>query len=172
MGISLVQKKVFMVLFSVILFLMMFITFISENKASAASYSFRDKSTWAWVGTGYSTSGGFVGAVQSDLWASGYSGTVGTVDRTYGSKTNTAVKSFQSKYGLTADGTVGTGTWAKFEEYTYDIDSWTRLYTNPSGGAIEVDYKLHSTGTGSSFDYYLVNKSTGQTYAQGNIWSE
>ncbi|WP_339185469.1 peptidoglycan-binding domain-containing protein [Paenibacillus sp. FSL R5-0701] len=45
------------------------------------------------------------------LWSSGYQSTVGTVDRNFGSGTTSAVKSFQTKEGLTSDGVVGNGTW-------------------------------------------------------------
>lgn len=56
-------------------------------------------------------SGSSVKKLQILLNGLGYS--VGTVDGDFGSKTLAAVKKFQNASGLTADGEVGSNTWAK-----------------------------------------------------------
>ena len=72
--------------------LLFYQSFYQEDKASAASYDFWDWSTWPAVN--YGSSGGFVSAVQSNLWASGYQTATGTVDGSFGSNTRTAVRCF------------------------------------------------------------------------------
>lgn len=52
-----------------------------------------------------------VEAVQAILNARGYA--CGTVDGDFGSKTHSAVKKYQAKKGLLADGIVGAQTWGK-----------------------------------------------------------
>ncbi len=58
-----------------------------------------------------------VKALQTALNAAGYSPPL-TVDGSFGGKTVTALKWYQSKNGLTADGVAGAGTWAKLEPPT------------------------------------------------------
>ncbi|MFL6138854.1 MAG: peptidoglycan-binding protein [Frankiaceae bacterium] len=65
------------------------------------------------VGPCGETTGGYVVAVQSFLYARGvYSGNIDNID---GSVTTTAVKRFQGNNGLTQDGCVGPLTWAKMQ---------------------------------------------------------
>lgn len=53
--------------------------------------------------------------IQTALKRSGFS--PGTIDGVFGSKTVGAVKRFQTKNGLKADGIVGKRTWAKLKKY-------------------------------------------------------
>ncbi|MCC0642824.1 MULTISPECIES: peptidoglycan-binding domain-containing protein [unclassified Clostridioides] len=64
-----------------------------------------------YVGYGHQTSGNAVHLVQLLLKRCGYSL---NADSSFGPDTYNKVKSFQSKYGLSADGVVGIGTWNKF----------------------------------------------------------
>lgn len=52
-----------------------------------------------------------VGIVQFKLKTAGY--TVGNIDGIFGTKTENAIKNFQSKNGLLVDGVVGINTWNK-----------------------------------------------------------
>lgn len=70
------QKYIFAIFIAII------VSVTSLSSISAATYNFRDKSTWATVGLG--SSGGFVGAVQSDLWATDYQTATGAVDHNFG----------------------------------------------------------------------------------------
>lgn len=54
-----------------------------------------------------------VKAVQRMLYSMGYDLGTSKVDGDFGSKTDTAIKAFQKKNGLTADGVVGQKTWDK-----------------------------------------------------------
>lgn len=87
------------------------------------------------VGTGYTTTGKFVSAIQINLWAAGYSGTVGTIDGQYGTNTKNALISFQKKYGLTADGIAGSKTWGKMQSQLVDrgirADGWESYKYDP-----------------------------------------
>lgn len=53
--------------------------------------------------------------VQALLHAHGYGGTTGTIDGIIGSKTDTAIRQFQSAKKLTVDGIVGANTWKALE---------------------------------------------------------
>ena len=58
--------------------------------------------------------GNQVKALQRMLHAMGYSlGSLNPIDGDFGSKTDSAVRSYQKKNGLTADGIVGAKTWGK-----------------------------------------------------------
>lgn len=56
-------------------------------------------------------SGSDVRTLQAALNANGFN--CGTTDGVFGSGTETALKKFQSKYNLGADGVAGKGTWGK-----------------------------------------------------------
>lgn len=62
----------------------------------------------------YGSTGESVKVLQSALNRAGYSL---TVDGIYGSKTTSAVKEFQKKYGLTQDGVAGPNTWNKLSNF-------------------------------------------------------
>ncbi|MGY3716116.1 peptidoglycan-binding protein [Sutcliffiella cohnii] len=135
-------------------------------------YDFRNLSTWQTVGYNYSTSGGFVGAVQSMLWASNLKDTVGSVDQSYGPKTNSAVKEFQRRNGLSVDGNVGPATWGKFEQRTYNVDSRTRRYRGGSAH-YQVTFKFFATGGSTTqYNYYLEQYNGGTIYTSGVLWTD
>ena len=54
-----------------------------------------------------------VKAVQRMLYSMGYDLGASKVDGDFGGKTDTAIRAYQKKYGLTVDGIVGAKTWAK-----------------------------------------------------------
>jgi len=89
------------------------------KEASAAQYDFWNWSTWPTISQG--SSGGFVSAVQSMLWASGY-------------QTATGLKHFQNLESITADGIVGPTPWRTFDKYaskgfaTKNYDHWQSSY--------------------------------------------
>ena len=56
-------------------------------------------------------SGSDVRTLQAALNANGFN--CGTADGVFGSGTETALKKFQNKYNLGADGVAGKGTWGK-----------------------------------------------------------
>lgn len=149
------KTEIFIISF---LFTLVF-AFSSVNQAKAASYNMRDLSTFPTVGYGYKTSGGFVDALQTILWSSGYSSTVGTIDGSFGANTANGIKTFQSKYGLASDGIAGFATWRKIESFTYNVDTWNRKYSNPGSSVYVTDLKMYSTGVGTGYYSALVNKT-------------
>lgn len=57
--------------------------------------------------------GNQVKAVQRMLYSMGYDLGASKVDGDFGGKTDTAIRAYQKKYGLTVDGIVGAKTWEK-----------------------------------------------------------
>lgn len=74
--------------------------------------------------------GVYVCILQDGLTTLGYD--TGGLDGVFGAKTNSAVRSFQSKNGLTVDGLVGTNTWNSLQSQVVGIgaSSTTVLPTN------------------------------------------
>ena len=134
------KRKIELFIISLLLFALVF-TSGSVNQAKAASYRINDLGTFPVIGSGYTTSGGFVEALQTVLWSSGYSSTVGAIDGYHGTSTANGIKSFQSKYGLTSDGIAGAATWKKMESVTY------------------TEFKMYSTGAGAAYFSALVSKT-------------
>lgn len=151
-------------------FLLVFMVSIS-SKAEAATYSFTNWSSFPVLGSGYTTSGNFVGFAQSLLYSAALSGTVGTIDKSYGSKTQAAVKSYQTKKGLTSDGYFGPSTWKSFQNNSYRTS--TSSYTHQDGSSTyETVLYYYAVGDGSvNYNYNLYYMgSTVSSY--GNLWSE
>lgn len=136
--------------------------------STSSYYNMRDMRTWAVVGNGYTTRGGFVGALQSNLWASGYSSTVGTVDQIFGSATRSGVINFQRKYGLATDGIVGRGTWGKMDQMTSKINGGMRVFRG-SSSSYQVDY-IEGNSFGGANTYVLRNSNTGAYIKTGQMW--
>jgi len=124
--------------------LISFVMLVGQAKAAQA-YDFNNWSTWQLVGVG--NTGGFVKAVQSNLWSSGLKDTVGTIDGIFGNMTKSGTITFQQRNGLTADGIVGPQTWGMMQNYAqltpngYYIYRGTGLYSN-----YVVDYTQYSSG--------------------------
>lgn len=129
-----------------------------------------NKENWPTVGTGYITSGGYVSALQADLWSSGYQSTVGNVDGIFGSATRTAVESFQTGEGLTSDGVVGSNTWSAFEDYNLYDSPNTRIYRHPGSTTYEVYYSLGTDSVNQWVYYYLRYRSNGYVVSSGPVW--
>lgn len=113
------------------------------------SYVFTDMRTWAVIGYGHTTRGGFVGALQSNLWASGYRSTVGSVDEIFGSATRSGIINYQRAYGLTADGIAGRATWGRMDQQTRNHSSTFRTYNGTSSSGYYVEYQGASGSAGS-----------------------
>lgn len=113
-------------------------TFTAAQRSSASSSS-SSSSTYIKLGT---TGSDTVKSVQTKLKALGlYSGEItGNV----GEKTEAAIKAFQSRYGLTADGIAGPQTLAKIDAvYSEKGGSSASSSSSSSGSGL----KLGSTGT-------------------------
>lgn len=64
------------------------------------------------------TSGGYVVAAQNYLWTSD---AYLYVDNAWGSNSNTKMRAFQSRFGLTVDGCVGPATWNTIRSTVYSV---------------------------------------------------
>jgi len=93
-----------------------------------------------------------------------YIGASLTTDGNYGPATETAVKSFQTKAGVTADGLVGPVTWGKLQSriYFYDrgnsntYDYFQAFYNAPYDGY--KCYLMHKVISG--YNWYSVSSGT------------
>lgn len=91
-----------------------------------------------------------------------------TQDSVFGSNTAKAVQSFQSQFGLTADGIVGPATWNKLYQVYQTLQSGDAPANDTSGGAIPwpgVYLRQGSTGSNVATLQRLLNNARG-TYAQ------
>ncbi|MBO0589613.1 MULTISPECIES: peptidoglycan-binding domain-containing protein [unclassified Sporosarcina] len=164
------KRKVEIFIISLLLFTLVF-TSSSVNQVKAASYDWRNLGTFPVIGSGYTTSGGFVEAMQSTLWSSGYSSAVGTIDGYYGTGTANGIKSFQSGNGLASDGVAGAATWRKMETYTFNVDTWTRKYSNPGSSVYVTEFKMYSTGAGAGYFSGLISKTNNSVIRQNStMW--
>jgi zinc D-Ala-D-Ala carboxypeptidase len=134
--------------------------------AGVASAAANDFSGFPTLSSG--ATGGYVRALQANLYAFGQSGTVGTIDGSFGTATTTAVKNFQTGEGLTSDGVMGSASWSKMSYYTTvaitDKEFW--LWTDKST-TYWVDY-LNQTGGG--LKYYLEYKSNNTVINSGTVY--
>ncbi|MBA9084169.1 peptidoglycan hydrolase-like protein with peptidoglycan-binding domain [Fontibacillus solani] len=148
---------------SVVYSLILSTSLIIAGVVSAASNDF---SGWPTLQSG--SSGGYVRALQANLYAFGLSGTVGSIDGSYGANTVTAVKSFQTSESLTSDGKVGSATWNAMSYYTtvtvtdYEFYLWT-----PSSTTYWVNYVNQS---GGGLKYYLTYKSNNSVVNSGTVY--
>ena len=69
-----------------------------------------------------------------------------TVDGSFGSGTASAVRAFQRLFGLTADGVVGAGTWAKLNEVGLAVAN-NLVGQNIQPGQFVTTLREGSTGT-------------------------
>ncbi|MEC0373098.1 peptidoglycan-binding domain-containing protein [Paenibacillus chibensis] len=136
----------------------------SLGVASAASaYPAQDFRSFPTVKSG--STGGYVRALQANLWASGYSSTVGNVDGSFGSGTTSAAKSYQSREGLSADGVVGSGTWANMSNYLVyntEVSFWFQHYSTT--------YTANYLSTETSMSYSLVYDPTNSVISSGRVY--
>ncbi|WP_082655289.1 peptidoglycan-binding domain-containing protein [Paenibacillus sp. 32O-W] len=147
----------------------MLVTSLFLVQVAFASSMYR--TSWPTLRSG--STGGYVGSLQADLWSSGLSATVGTVDEVFGSGTKNGVIEFQEDNGLSGDGVVGSGTWGALESYTTNLDFNSRLYRNPGSTTYQTYYSLLPDGAGGqSYSYYLEYRSNGYVVASGVVWSE
>ncbi|GIP44048.1 hypothetical protein J45TS6_25070 [Paenibacillus sp. J45TS6] len=114
-------------------------------------------------------SGGYVKALQVNLYCFGLQSTVGSIDGSFGTGTFNAAKSFQSSHKLTSDGIVGSGTWNKMSSYTIvevpdvSFSLWTgesstywAMYANKNNNA--------------NLSYQLLYKSNNAVVNSGSVY--
>ncbi|MBP1896877.1 peptidoglycan-binding domain-containing protein [Paenibacillus lactis] len=117
------------------------------------------------------SSGGYVRALQANLWSSGYQSTVGTVDGSYGSGTTNAVKAFQSREGLTSDGVAGSGTWSRMDTYVMPTGGYGQYrYLHPGSTTYETIYSYYATNVDVTMSYYLQYRSNGNVVSSGLVF--
>ncbi len=123
---------------------------IQEESASALSGNWGGGNAKT-VGYGYTTSGNYVKAIQINLWAAGFSSTVGTIDGKFGAKTKAGIVAYQKKYGLSADGIAGSKTWGHMYSKLVDLGRGTSGYTtykfNPDGSGHYAYWEDNYRGT-------------------------
>lgn len=112
------------------------------------------------------STGGYVKALQANLWSSGYQSTVGTVDGSFGPGTTSAVKSFQSSQGLTADGSVGPATWKKMSGYIVNESLNLFYYSHPGSTTYMTTYYA----TDTTMEYSLRYRSNGSVVSSGRVY--
>ncbi|WP_222125854.1 peptidoglycan-binding protein [Paenibacillus sp. Y412MC10] len=116
------------------------------------------------------SSGGYVRALQSNLWASGYQSTVGSIDGSFGAGVTSAVKAFQSREGLASDGVVGSGSWNAMNKYvTTVVTDYEFYFWGPHSTTYYVSY-VHPGGNTSTLNYYLQYKSNSSTVNSGRVY--
>lgn len=108
--------------YGIVLFAMsVFTIFASASPALALSdWAYGDWSNTYWVGDYYQTWGNLVGGVQIITLYDEAVNMSGPFDSRWGPQTKNAVITVQQRYGLTADGIVGSNTWWRFR---YNIQS-------------------------------------------------
>lgn len=135
---------------------------------SGQAYADNDFRGWPTLRQG--SSGGYVRALQSNLWAFGYQSTVGSVDGSFGAGVTSGVKAFQSREGLTSDGVMGSGSWTRMSNYVvtevtdYSFNLWT-----PHSSTYWVTY-VHPGGNTSTLNYNLLYKSNNSTVNSGRVY--
>lgn len=141
---------------------------LSSNHTYAASYNLWNMSTWATVSPG--STGGFVKAVQSNLWATGYQTSTGAIDGIFGSGTASGVRSFQGSEGLTRDAIVGRGTWGAFDKHVID-GAISRVYSHPWSAAYTVYYTVYNQSGGFSYAEGALDRYGVPTGTAFTLWT-
>ncbi|MNC52076.1 Zinc D-Ala-D-Ala carboxypeptidase precursor [compost metagenome] len=114
------------------------------------------------------SSGGYVRALQANLWCYGQSGSVGTIDGSFGSGTKTGLMSFQSSKGLSADGVAGSATWNTMNySVTVEIpNTYFYLWTADST-TYWADY---TTSSSNHLTYNVKYKSNNSVVTSGTVY--
>ena len=106
--------------------------------------------------------------IQIILKRLGYS-EVGKVDGYFGTKTETAVKKYQKKKGLTVDGIVGNNTWVKLsDELDYSI--MRNILRNSDNADIGIYDTYKIKGSSTTTDCLFLNIGNDQRYTFHNMW--
>lgn len=142
---------------------------MSSLMITGLASAYNDFSGWPNLKQG--SSGGYVRALQSNLWAYGYQGTVGSIDGSFGSGVTSAVKSFQTKFGLSSDGSVGPATWNRmsYNVITEATDFIFYLDT-PYSSTYWVNYWHPSSGNTSTLTYEVRYKSNNSVVNSGKVY--
>ncbi|MFK4370743.1 zinc D-Ala-D-Ala carboxypeptidase [Paenibacillus sp. RC82] len=114
-------------------------------------------------------SGGYVRALQANLWAYGQQGTVGTIDGSFGSGVKSGLQNFQSAKGLTADGIAGSGTWNRMNyNVSVEVPGRSFFLSTPDSSTY---YVFYGTGdSGSGMRYAVLYKTNNRTVTSGTVY--
>lgn len=113
------------------------------------------------VGYGYRTSGVNVSAVQQICTDAGFGSTVGNIDGSFGPKTYTALKDYQSTHNLENDGFAGPQTWNVMHS------GLQYVYSNPTDAMYE--YFKYDEGYGGSIAFSYNCSNGCWSYETGDI---
>ncbi|MPY20061.1 peptidoglycan-binding domain-containing protein [Paenibacillus glucanolyticus] len=135
---------------------------------SGQAYADNDFRGWPTLRSG--STGGYVRALQSNLWAYGYQSTVGSVDGSFGSGVTSAVRAFQTKFGLTSDGVVGSGTWNRMSQNVVtEATDYIFYLDTPYSSTYWVNY-YHPGANTSTLNYDLMYKGGNSTVNTGRVY--
>ncbi|MGG3506574.1 peptidoglycan-binding domain-containing protein [Paenibacillus lautus] len=133
-------------------------------------HAYADNDFTGWPTLRQGNSGGYVRALQANLYAYGFQSTVGSIDGSFGSGTTSAVRSYQTKKGLTSDGVVGSGTWNNMNiSVTTEVFNYRFYLWSGDSTTYWVQYQ-HPGGNTSSLQYSLMYKSNNQVINSGNVY--
>lgn len=114
------------------------------------------------------SSGGYVSGLQASLYAFGQQPSVGAVDGSFGSGTETGLINFQTNTGLVADGIAGSNTWSEFNDWT-TFETYTIWYLDTSYSS------TYWTGFGltnneTQLNYRVYYKGSNTTVYSGTVY--
>ncbi|PNQ85223.1 hypothetical protein C1T20_13050 [Paenibacillus polymyxa] len=114
-------------------------------------------------------SGGYVRALQANLWAYGQQGAVGTIDGSFGSGLKSGLQNFQSAKGLTADGIAGSGTWNRMNyNVSVEVPGRSFFLSTPDSSTYYVFYGTRDSGSG--LRYAVLYKTNNRTVTSGTVY--
>ncbi|MGP0579613.1 peptidoglycan-binding domain-containing protein [Paenibacillus peoriae] len=114
-------------------------------------------------------SGGYVRALQANLWAYGQKGDVGRIDGSFGSGVKTGLQNFQRNKGLPADGTAGSGTWNRMT-YNVSIEVPGRSFTLSSSDSSTYYVFYGRNDNNRGLRYSVLYKSNNKGITEGTVF--
>ncbi|WP_127595850.1 peptidoglycan-binding domain-containing protein [Paenibacillus lautus] len=98
-----------------------------------------------------------------------YQSPVGSVDGSFGSGVTSAVRTFQTKFGMTSDGVVGSGTWNRMSQNVITEATDYIFYLHTPFSSTYWVYYMHLGGSTSFLIYDLMYKSNNTTVSTGRV---